>query len=110
MDLDELERLRAVAEQQLGTRELGSTYLYETDVDAYMTALRNSAEELIRDARRYRWLRNEAWGSIGAAPAVCMVDSRGRPYVDDERGADPILEGRELDANIDAAIAQERKE
>lgn len=55
-DLDELERLRAVAEQQLGTRELGSTYLYETDVDAYMTALRNSAEELIRDARRYREL------------------------------------------------------
>jgi hypothetical protein len=51
MDLDELERLRAVAEQQLGSRELGSTYLYETDVDTYMTALRNCAEELIRDAR-----------------------------------------------------------
>lgn len=112
-DLDELERL--LREATVGPVVWRGEYAVQKMMHAIndeewklFCALRNAAEELIRDARRYRWLRNEAWGSIGAAPAVCMVDSHGRPCVDDERGADPILEGRELDANIDAAIAQEK--
>jgi len=76
---------------------------------ALIAALRNHAEELVKDARRYRWLRNVAWGETGGvAPAVCMVDRHGCPCVDDDKVADPILEGWELDATIDAHIAQEQ--
>lgn len=56
IDLDELERKRAAAEKQLAQREAGGVYLYESDVDAYTNALKESAPELIAMARRYQWL------------------------------------------------------
>ena len=101
-NLDELERLRALAEQQLGTRELGSTYLYETDVDAYMTALRNSAEELIRDARRLQWIDKHAAFIDTLADSDNMIRIW---YSPSEKSAT----GKTIREAIDAAIAEEGK-
>lgn len=109
IDLDELERKRAAAEKQLAQREAGGVYLYESDVDAYTNALKESAPELIAMARRYQWLRNEAWNTLRAAPAVCMVDGAGSPFLCREtRYVEPILEGGSLDEAIDAAMQEQK--
>lgn len=85
---------------------------YETTHNAranaeFIAALRNAAPELIAMARRYQWLRNEAWYTSRAAPAVCMVDGAGRPFLCREtRYVEPILEGSSLDEAIDAAMQE----
>jgi hypothetical protein len=70
----------------------GVTETYRQANAALIAALRNAAEELVRDARRYRWLRENGEEAIGR-----------------DRGMGPEWTyGDELDALVDAAIAQEQ--
>ena len=53
--------------------------------------------DLQRDARRYRWLRDDAGGMLcTAAPMVASLDAKG-----DMAG---LLDGEELDAAVDMAM------
>ena len=89
----------------------GTGELDEAEANASLiAALRNAAPKLIAMARRYQWLRNEAWYTSRAAPAVCMVDGAGRPFLCREtRYVEPILEGSSLDAAIDAAMQEQER-
>ena len=72
---------------------------------ALIAALRNSARELIADARRYRWLKERLHGvdfnymdADNRATSVIVFK------IDDE-----VRMSGNLDLSIDAAIAQEQK-
>jgi hypothetical protein len=77
---------------QVGGRRKGESFHDKSECEANATliaALRNAAEELVRDARRYRSVRRgQHWSVING--------------IGDELRADA------LDAAIDAAIAQEQ--
>lgn len=110
MDLDELQRLLREATLPPKVLEEDGRYVRQqvgialTPAEAALWyALRNCAEELIRDARRYRWLADKVMAS---------------DYGDNDRGVvswnirhhkgPHWIDGDSIDAAIDAAIAQEQ--
>ena len=83
---------------------------------ALIAALRNHAEELVRDARRYRWLRDVGFRSANLSLGV---DSDGQDFAEfafEFRAPESEYQMREpedwsagdVNAAIDAAIAQEQ--
>ncbi len=72
---------------------------------ALIAALRNSARELIADARRYRWLKERLHGvDFNYMDADNRANSVIVFKIDDE-----VRMSGNLDLSIDAAIAQEQK-
>ena len=77
----------------------------DTASDALTFLLDNRAaiEQAVRDAERYRWLRDIAWSLPAVAqeelPAVAVFSGSGRRCKD--------ISGEEMDQAIDAAMAQE---
>lgn len=57
-----------------------------------------------RNAARYMWIRDCSLHIYDSGPAVCMTDKRGRPWLDENGYADPLLGGADLDKAIDAAM------
>lgn len=75
------------------------------DADCLSDALRNSARELIADARRYRWLKERLHGvDFNYMDADNRANSVIVFKIDDE-----VRMSGNLDLSIDAAIAQEQK-
>ena len=102
MDLDELERL--LREAQATPQELGGDiHAWNARQNSLNWTLRNHAEELIRDARRYRWLRGDCAADHSKRWMQWEVTCWQAPYWT------PDLRRNELDDALDAAIAQEGK-
>ena len=78
----------------------------ENEANAHLiAALRNSARELIADARRYRWLKERLHGvDFNYMDADNRANSVIVFKIDDE-----VRMSGNLDLSIDAAIAQEQK-
>jgi hypothetical protein len=84
-DLDELTRLLEQARQ-------------DGEWQGFNQAMKRAAEELVRDARRWRH-----------AKAVAMIDSHGGFAIHpDEDPFDDNVAGSAMEKQIDAAIAQEQ--
>ena len=118
-DLDELERLRSVYDRATKCTSLIGAARLSLILDAraaYETALFAAAGELVRDARRYRWLRDVGFRSANLSLGV---DSDGQDFAEfafEFRAPESEYQMREpedwrendIDAAIDAAIAQEQ--
>lgn len=75
---------------------------------ATILAMLAERAELKRDARRYRWLRDESLSCGVTAPAIMVVDEAGNPVF---RGNpwNSLLCDDDADAAIDAAMQSEAK-
>ena len=89
---DEIERL--TAEQQHEAEQVPSLKRTIRDLCAERDELRRQLAEAEQDARRYRWLRNEANTARKCDPMVCI-------YPLDEQD---LIDGDRLDVAIDAAM------
>lgn len=103
MNLDELEKLEMSAREAREDRP-NAGYLLDEE-ERLSEALRNAARELIADARRYRWLRARFFGvdfeyDGGDDKSLCVVVFK----IDDTTRV-----SGDLNASIDAVIAQEEK-
>ena len=67
-----------------------------TALTAELRRLRAENAELAKDSGRYRWLRDESLSIDGLAPAALMTDGS---------AIEQFLEGRDLDDEIDTAMA-----
>lgn len=65
--------------------------------------------EAVRDAERYRWLRDKALNTDTSVPMMAMIDRRGRAWSDDDGFAE-LLTGAEADETIDAHMTKEQQE
>lgn len=59
-------------------------------------------DQLQVDAMRYRWLRDESLHHLVAGPIAIAADKFGEPLI--KNGKRIYLDGKELDASIDAAM------
>jgi hypothetical protein len=123
MDLDELERLLKQATPgpwiemethpylfanprgpQPWHHDIVGRFDYHSDANrALIAALRNHAEELVRDARRMEW----AATNLVDVTVICGTDLVQRAWCLDSKSG-PSVEGATLREAIDAAIAQEQ--
>lgn len=93
---DEIEHLRA--EVQRRREHIAVFDERYTQLEAERDELRRQLAEAEQDARRYRWLRNEANTARKCDPMVCI-------YPLDEQD---LIDGDRLDVAIDAAIGLTR--
>jgi hypothetical protein len=73
-----------------------------------LLALLAERAELLRDAERYRWLRDKALISTETAPAILLVNDCCEPAVNG-RGWQSAIYGKDADVYVDAAMQSEAK-
>lgn len=80
--------------------------MQRTDIADELVALAAQAQELERDAARYRWLRREVSNGHQSSKADVYI----RSFAETWESALQILSEDQFDAAIDAAIAKESHE
>lgn len=75
---------------------------------ATILALLAERAELLRDAWRWRWLRDKAVLSTETAPAILLVNDCCEPAVNGT-GWQSVIHGKDADIYVDAAMQSEAK-
>lgn len=96
---------KAVLEQNFSAAVSDECHRRHIDLLGMTAAYEATIGSLKMDVRRYQWLRNESLMRPIAGPIVCAADRLGELMLQPDSDRHITIDGRQLDAAIDAAMS-----